>query len=246
MLSIDMERLEGLKRGAGTDDDKTRVLMLGLQGAGKTSLLQRISGTDRALLDMGNQKFKVRSLQTPVVHLTVWDVGEEKFIDPYWSEYHYERTTALCFVVNANDPSKIAEARKELFKLGAVEKLRKMPVLILATHGDKEGALSTVKVSEALELHEFKNHPYKVFQTSGQPTDDMQAALEWLVRWSPGGFYSGEPLSEAEAKRRSGMVEATSSSPRPGGKKAPAGSSLGVAVPVSPEPGAGGGCCVIA
>jgi len=202
-----MERLVGLKRGAGTDDDRTKILVLGLQGAGKTTLLTRISGGDRTLHDMGNQKFKVRSLQTPALQCTVWDVGEDKFIDPYWSDYHYDRTTVLCFVVDASNPATLPAARKELFKVANVEKLKRIPIVIVASHQDMEGALSVVKISEALELHDFKYRAYKVFGCQGGSADELQLALEWAARWSAAGFYPGDPVESRDSLRSSAKVE---------------------------------------
>ena len=176
MISVDS--LRSIRAAVG--DDETRLLMVGLPGSGKTTLLSRISKRDGKLHDMGNQKFRVRNLVVEGLNITVWDVGESSYVDPYWSDYHAERVVGVIFVVDSTDSSKFAEARASLFKTLANEKLARIPVLIMCNKGDVDGASSVVKVSEALELHEIK-HPNKSVRTSAVTDEGIQAGLEWLV-----------------------------------------------------------------
>ena len=113
--------------------------------------------------------------------LLVWDVGADAFVDGYWADYFSERVTGLVFVVDSTDASKIPEARVELFKLLASERFTGMPLAILANKGDVEGALSVVKVSEMLELHEIKKREFKAFRTSAVTDEGIQPALEWML-----------------------------------------------------------------
>ena len=115
------------------------------------------------------------------LNLTVWDVGEDVYVDPYWADYHAERVQGVCFVLDSANSAKFSEARKELFKLLSMEKLARVPLLIFANKGDIEGAASVVKASEALELHEIKHREYKVFRSSGVTDEGIQAGLEWMV-----------------------------------------------------------------
>ena len=161
-------------------DDETRLLMIGLPNSGKTTLLTRISKKDGKVHDMGNQKFRVRNLTVEGLNITVWDVGNDVYVDPYWADYHAERVVGIIFVVDSSDPTKFEEARLQLFKVLQSEKLARVPLLIMCNKGDTEGASSVVKVSEALELHEVK-HPHKSCRTSAVTDEGIQAGLEWLV-----------------------------------------------------------------
>jgi len=176
MISVDS--LRNIRASVG--EDETRLLMVGLSGSGKTTLLSRISRKDGKVHDMGNQKFRVRNLVVEGLNVTVWDVGEESYVDPYWADYHAERVVGLIFVIDSTDFARFPEARAALFKTVQNEKLARIPVLILCNKGDVENASSVVKVSEALELHELK-HPHKSVRTSAVTDEGVQAGLEWLV-----------------------------------------------------------------
>jgi CRP-like cAMP-binding protein/GTPase SAR1 family protein len=187
----DLVQILAIKRALQTQDEKTRILMLGLPGAGKSSLLTRICGGTREIHDLGNQKFKVRTLSTLGLHFTMWDVGDDQFVDPYWLRLYSERISVVCFV--ADSTTRLDDARRELFNVVALDEFKTKPICILATKGDSPNALSIVKFSETMELHEMPgNRKYKVFQ-SGGPSDALQQALDWMVRWDPrdGTFYNG-------------------------------------------------------
>jgi len=118
--------------------------------------------------------------------LLVWDVGERVFVDEYWVEYFSERVTGIVFVVDSANPGLLPEARAELFKLLSNEKLAGMPLAIWANKSEVDGALSVVKVSELLELHEIKKREFKAFRVSAVTDEGIQAGLEWMLsqKWS--------------------------------------------------------------
>jgi small GTP-binding protein len=161
-------------------EEDSRFLMVGLPGSGKSSILSKISKKDGKLHDMGNQKFRVKSMVVEGLNITAWDVGEGIYVDPYWADYHSERVIGIIFVIDSSDPHKFADARTQLFRVLTSEKLERVPLLIMCNKGDVEGASSVVKVSEALELHDVK-HPHKSIRTSTTTDEGIQAGLEWLA-----------------------------------------------------------------
>lgn len=175
---ISVDSLRQIRSAAG--EDETRLLMVGLPGSGKNTLLTSISSKDEKLHDMGNQKFRVRNLIVEGLNITVWDVGNDVYVDPYWSDYHAERIVGLIFVVDSADTDKIEEARSHLIKTLGNEKLHNVPLLVMCNKCDVEGAMSVVQVSDALKLAEQKN-PNKPISTSATTKEGIQAGLEWLV-----------------------------------------------------------------
>jgi GTPase SAR1 family protein len=82
-----------LLRKLKKDDSEARILVLGLDNGGKTTILKKLSEEDISHI-MPTQGFNVKSLQVDGFKLNMWDIGGQKTIRPYWRNY-YEQTDAL-------------------------------------------------------------------------------------------------------------------------------------------------------
>lgn len=90
--------LLNLLRKLKKDDSEARILVLGLDNGGKTTILKKLSEEDISHI-MPTQGFNVKSLQVDGFKLNMWDIGGQKTIRPYWRNY-YEQTDALvCCVI---------------------------------------------------------------------------------------------------------------------------------------------------
>ena len=65
-----LKLLRNLKR----DDKEARILVLGLDNAGKTTILKKLSEEDLSTI-MPTQGFNVKSLQQDGFKLNMWDIG---------------------------------------------------------------------------------------------------------------------------------------------------------------------------
>jgi GTPase SAR1 family protein len=74
-------------------DQKARLLVLGLDNSGKTTILKKLSDEDITQI-MPTQDFNIKSLMHDGFKLNVWDIGRQKSIRPYWRNY-YDQTDAL-------------------------------------------------------------------------------------------------------------------------------------------------------
>ena len=85
-----------------------RILMVGLDAAGKTTILYqlRMGQTIKTIPTIG---FNVETLEYKGVNFTVWDVGGQDKIRILWKHY-YQNTDCLIFVVDSNDRERIGEA----------------------------------------------------------------------------------------------------------------------------------------
>ena len=70
--------LRKLKRS----DNEARILVLGLDNSGKTTILKKLSEEDISHI-MPTQGFNIKSLMQDGFKLNVWDIGGQKSIRPY-------------------------------------------------------------------------------------------------------------------------------------------------------------------
>merc|ERR1712010_422700 len=122
--------LLSLLRGLRKNDTEARILMLGLDNAGKTTILKKLSDEDISHI-MPTQGFNIKSLVHEGFKLNVWDIGGQKTIRPYWSNY-FESTDALVFVIDSSDRRRLEESGSELNELLQDDRLAGIPLLIFA------------------------------------------------------------------------------------------------------------------
>ena len=106
-----------------------RVVTLGLDGSGKTSILFKLKQNEfvQCIPTIG---FNVESLEYKNVKFTIWDVGGQPKLRPLWKHY-YLNTQAVVFVIDSSNPERLDEAQNELVKLIAEKELKDAFILIL-------------------------------------------------------------------------------------------------------------------
>lgn len=176
---------------------QARILMLGLDAAGKTTVLYKLK-LNETVSTIPTIGFNVETV-TPVKNLTltIWDVGGQEKIRPLWRHY-YQGTNGLIFVIDSSDITRIAEAREELFGIIDSEEFVGVPVVVLANKQDLPAAMKASQMIEKLGLATHKRNPWHVQETCAKTGDGLYEGLEKLVKMvkefkktSPQLRYSG-------------------------------------------------------
>lgn len=161
------------------------VVVIGLDSAGKTSLLYRLKlrefvetiptkgfNTERIKVAVGSSR--------ATTTFQVWDVGGQEKLRPLWKSYT-RCTDGLVFVVDAAETERMEEAKVELHRISRSAENQGVPILVLANKQDLDSAVSAVEVEKALALHELSNstlhHTHGCSALNGQ---GLQPGLEKL------------------------------------------------------------------
>jgi len=157
-----------------------RVLMLGLDAAGKTTILYKLK-LGEVVTTIPTIGFNVETLQYKSTTFTTWDVGGNGKIRPLWRHY-YADTCAIIFVVDSNDVERMDEAREELQRLMTNEEgLRGCALLVFANKQDLPNALSVAEVAERLGLHSLRNRQWYIQASAAGTGDGLYEGLDWLA-----------------------------------------------------------------
>lgn len=108
-----------------------RVVILGLDGSGKTSILCAMRGLTLSTPPIPTIGFNVESLEYENLVITLWDVGGQHKFRPLWKHY-YHNAQAVIFVVDSSDRLRFEEAQKELSKIVSERELKDALFLIYA------------------------------------------------------------------------------------------------------------------
>ncbi|KAM6952325.1 ADP-ribosylation factor-like protein 9 isoform 1-T1 [Lycodopsis pacificus] len=129
----------------------TQVLVLGLDGSGKTSLLNCLS---TGCLEQDTQPtngFNAVSIHREDLHIEFLEIGGKEELRPYWEKY-MSRALLLVFVVDSSDPKLFPVAKKHLHELLAPEP--RLPLMVLANKQDLPGSCGITDLHAALSLAE--------------------------------------------------------------------------------------------
>ncbi|CAK5091202.1 unnamed protein product [Meloidogyne enterolobii] len=156
-----------------------RVLMLGLDAAGKTSILYKLK-LGQSIKSLPTVGFNVETVTYKNIKFSVWDVGGQEKIRPLWRHY-YVGTQALIFVVDSADVDRIDEARHELHKIVNDREMREAAILIFANKQDLPGALQPTELQERLGLGRLHSRNWYVQPSCAIGGSGLFEGLTWLA-----------------------------------------------------------------
>ncbi|VDN57369.1 unnamed protein product [Dracunculus medinensis] len=151
-----------------------RILILGLDGAGKTTILYRLQ-VGEVVTTIPTIGFNVEQVTYKNLKFQVWDLGGQTSIRPYWRCY-YANTDAIIYVVDSADKDRIGISKQEL-----EEELKDATLMILANKQDINGCLSLAEIHRCLGLEALRTRTFQIFKTSAIKGDGLDEAMEWLI-----------------------------------------------------------------
>merc|ERR1711861_87780 len=157
-----------------------RILMVGLDAAGKTTILYKLK-LGEIVTTIPTIGFNVETVEYKNISFTVWDVGGQDKIRPLWRHY-YQNTQGLIFVVDSNDRDRVEDAREELTKMLNEEEMRDAVLLVFANKQDLPNAMTAAEITEKLGLHSMRNRQWFIQSACATTGDGLYEGLDWLSR----------------------------------------------------------------
>ncbi|CAE7546110.1 ARL2 [Symbiodinium sp. KB8] len=184
------------------EEKEVRLLMLGLDNAGKTTILKKFNGepVDTISPTLG---FNIKTLEYEGYKLNIWDIGGQKTIRSYWRNY-FEATDGLVWVVDSADRQRLEDCKQELDRLLQEERLAGATLLIFANKQDLPGAMTAPEIRDFLQLEEIKRRHWCILACSAytgevsgcgksrrkMPGKDNRGARQPQVFAIFGGFFT--------------------------------------------------------
>ena len=156
-----------------------RILMIGLDAAGKTSILYQMKMSElvKTIPTIG---FNVEQLDYKGLKFTIWDVGGQDKIRVLWKHY-YQNTDGIIFVVDSNDNERFEQVRETLLLCLNEEELKNAALLIFANKQDINGATSPKELTNILEMEKIHNRNWLVQGSSAISGQGLKEGLDWLA-----------------------------------------------------------------
>ncbi|XP_072957212.1 ADP-ribosylation factor-like protein 2 [Typha angustifolia] len=162
-------------------EKEMRILMVGLDNSGKTTIVLKINGEDTSVISP-TLGFNIKTIKYQKYSLNIWDVGGQKTIRSYWRNY-FEQTDGLVWVVDSSDVRRLDDCRAELHNLLKEERLSGASLLVFANKQDIQGALKPEEIVKVLNLDAMdKTRHWEIVGCSAYTGEGLLEGFDWLVQ----------------------------------------------------------------
>lgn len=166
-------------------DAELRMLVLGLDNAGKTTIIRQIMGADVEAVapTMG---FQIHTFPWKQHTVHAWDVGGQSTLRGFWANY-FDKLDVVVWVVDGTSRERMQELYRELReKVVQQDQLAQTYFLVLVNKidlaGPGEAALLCEQVERDLDLAaEVPRDRYAVRGVSGRCGTGLDGAMDWVV-----------------------------------------------------------------
>lgn len=168
----------------GLYSKKANLIFLGLDNAGKTTLLHMLKH-DKVTQSKPTYHPCSEELKMGNLRLNTFDLGGHESARKLWTEF-FPTVDGIIFLVDSADPSRFPEAKKELHDVCGNQVLENIPVAILGNKVDKKGAVQEFELRDALDLSTIQSNgtrQIELFMCSITQKAGYPQALEWMSKY---------------------------------------------------------------
>lgn len=164
-------------------EEEYNILLLGLDGAGKTSILYQLKLNEN-IPTIPTIGFNVESIKFKGLNLKTWDLGGQDKLRQLWNKY-YDDAHAIIYVIDAADINRIDETKRELKRLIIENDLLKTcTFLIFANKKDLPTALNTKDLIEHCDSFLKKEEEkirWNIQECCAPKGEGIEQGLNWLA-----------------------------------------------------------------
>jgi ADP-ribosylation factor-like protein 5B len=168
------------ERWFGSSGREYKLTMVGLDNAGKTTLLYRLA-LGEAVVATPTVGSNVERLVHGGVTLEVWDLGGQQGLRAAWATY-YKGSDAVVLVVDSADRQRVGSVKSELATLLSNADLAGVPLLVFANKQDARGACSAAELTDLLGLHAIRGRDWHIQGCVALTGGGLVDGMDWISR----------------------------------------------------------------
>jgi len=186
----------------------SRILVLGIDGAGKTSFLNRVQNPKKDVAVEPTESYETHDVKLSGVKFNVWDVSGKPSVRSLWSSYYKQGgIDAIIWVLDSADTNRIEETKKTLHAQMRDPELQGKMLFVICNKQDVTGAMSTDDIEKEFKLKQFDGkRAWYIVGCSSKTGDGVKDAMKVLakeIKVEIKRVEKGEPLKADEEHNKS-------------------------------------------
>ncbi|KAE8689340.1 ADP-ribosylation factor 1 [Hibiscus syriacus] len=141
-----------------------RILMVGLDAAGKTTILYKLK-LGEIVTTIPTIGFNVETVEYKNISFTVWDVGGQDKIRPLWRHYFQNTQGLISWWIAMT---------------GTVLMNERCVLLVFANKQDLPNAMNAAEITDKLGLHSLRQRHWYIQSTCATSGEGLYEGLDWL------------------------------------------------------------------
>lgn len=159
------------------------LTLVGLQNAGKTTLVNVVASGHYVEDMIPTVGFNLRKVSKGKVQIKMWDLGGQPRFRGMWERY-CRGVNAIVYVVDSANHEDIPVAKNELHDLLNKPSLENIPVLVLGSKNDLPDCLNAEELIDALELKNLSGREVCCYSISAKNEVNIDITIDWLIKHS--------------------------------------------------------------
>eukprot|EP00736_Rhodelphis_marinus_P009989 Rmarinus@m.27327 len=169
----------------GWSKEPCHIVVLGLDNAGKSTIIQRLKAKKTAVQDVvPTVGFQVEKFTQGNVNFTVYDMSGQGRYRDLWQNYYHD-VQAIIFVIDSEDEIRMKTAQHEISNMleyPDVKNNRNIPCLFFANKMDRPGAKEPSEITRALELQTLlHDRTWNITPSNALTGENLETGIEWLT-----------------------------------------------------------------
>eukprot|EP01147_Barroeca_monosierra_P011282 gene11282-3321_t len=161
------------------------VLIIGLDAAGKTTLLEKIKETFISSYPKGRKRIAptvVGRIPLSDFRLVFWDVGGQADLHELWHNY-YREAHGIIYVIDSVDYPRLSDSKEVFDEVLTTRVLDGVPILILCNKKDHPSAAPVQDVKQVFNqsAHKLGLRDCKLQSVSALTGDQIKESITWLA-----------------------------------------------------------------
>ena len=154
--------------------------IVGLQNAGKTTLVNTISTGKFEEDTIPTIGFNHRNIKKGKVNIKLWDLGGQPRFRESWEKY-CRTADVIIYVVDSSDRGNLDISKVQLHQLLSWPSLTNIPLLVLGNKNDIKDSLNEKELIKELDLELIKDRKVACFSISAKNIVNIDITLKWLT-----------------------------------------------------------------